>query len=306
MTDELATALEDFGQAYARVEAALATTLAAPDTAFAALVKLDEALTIADRFLPALRRLLAVADPGKDATAQLERVATQLLAVRSKIGEIRSRLLDQQAPAAELAAAKTEYARLRSQLRNLQRDQNLNERLPELRRNVAELSEATSASRMVNLTAQHELKTSLSDWNSMASDLLAQLEPRLAGTYRRAQEKRRELAEKLEAERDAESNLTDCIEELEAASARHEETLKRTEQLLARLRLHAEADRRIVDALRASGIDIAGADLAVGDVDEALRRYEKGLHEIDAALKSQLEIRAAHPSILRLGDAPAG
>jgi len=305
MTNEFAVALEDFGRAFARVEAALPTVLTAPDTAFAGLVELDEALTITDRFLPVLRELLSAADPGEDVTARLESMTTQLVEARSKISEIRARLADLQAPAAEVAAAKAEHARLKSQLRNLRRAQQLHERLPELRRSIAELSEATSADRLATLAAQHELKASISDWNSMASDVLALLEPRLARAYEQAQEKRRELAAKYEAERDAESNLTECLEQLEAASARYEEAVKQTAELLAGLQLYAEADRRMIDALRESGIDVGGADPAVRQVDMALRRHEQGLHEIDAVLKTHLEIRATRAGIFRLGDAPA-
>jgi chromosome segregation ATPase len=305
MSDELTAALSDLGAAYLRLESALTSAMTAPNTAFDGLVKLDEALTVADNFLPRLRELLAAADPGKPATAHVEDRATQLMELRAKISELRSQLAELKPVMGELAAAKAEHARLLKRRKDLQRQQRLNERLPEFQRTVAELSAATRAAQSATAAAEAELKETLDDWTPLASETVEQLEPRLARAYRRAQEKQWELTKKLEAERDAEETLSQLIEQLEGTSERHETARKETEEVVAALSLYAGADRAIVDALRESGIDVGGADPALEEIDAALRRHENGLRKIDFALKQQLQIRDTNPRVRRLGDTPA-
>jgi predicted nucleic acid-binding Zn-ribbon protein len=257
---------------------------------------LDDALGETEVVSRAVPGLLAAADPGPDVGEYVQQREREITEVRRRIAECRQQMDAAAKDENELRDRLAEHDALRARVTELRRLVRLVEVLDEIEGQRLVVEERLLLLRERANGTEQTLERGSAELLRLTQDQLSRLAPSVRTALEEAARKQAELAA-------AEKSLAGAEADVAAASAR-----------LAELGAHADANRRLMEAL-ASFEDDAHAD---GRHLTALERsrvridgIEKRLHEVDTALSRALEAgdRAAGPGravVAWSGEDPAG
>ncbi|MFI2346491.1 hypothetical protein ACH492_05400 [Streptomyces sp. NPDC019443] len=257
---------------------------------------LDDALSETEVVSRAVPGLLAAADPGPDVGEYVQRREREIAEVRRRIAECRQHMDAAAKDENELRDRLAEHDALRARVTELRRLVRLVEVLDDIEGQRLVVEERLLLLRERANGTEQTLERGSAELLRLTQDQLSRLAPSARTALEEAARKQAELAAE-------EKSLAGAEAEVAAASAR-----------LAELGAHADANRRLMEALAS----FEGAAHADGRQLTALERarvlidgIEKRLHEVDTALSRALEVgdRAAGPGravVAWSGEDPAG
>ncbi|MFE7032445.1 hypothetical protein ACFU9Y_19220 [Streptomyces sp. NPDC057621] len=261
--------------------------LARSADAVEAVFLLDDALTEAGPLAAATPGLLRAAKPGPDVEGYVDGRQRELAEARQRIADCRRTLDRVAAGEKDLRARLAEHEELRAHVTELRHLERLVEVLDEIEgqrevveRRVLVLREHTNCT-------ERAVENSSGELLRLTQERLSRLAPEVRTALERAAREQAELAA-------AEEALAGAKEKLAAASAGLALVRREHEVRLAELDAHAQADRRLTEALAAFA-DPAGADsedrTAAERAGALVDGVEEQLREVDAVLRDALDLR---------------
>jgi DNA repair exonuclease SbcCD ATPase subunit len=264
---------------------------------------LDDALRGTEIVSRAVPGLLAAADPGPDVGEYVQQREREIAEVRRRTAECRQQMDAAAKDENELRDRLAEHDALRARVAELRRLERLVEVLDEIEGQRRVVEERLLLLRERANGTEPTLERGSAELLRLTQDQLSRLAPSVSTALEEAARKQAELAA-------AQKSLAGAEADVAAASAR----LAEHEVRLAELGAHADANRRLMEAM-ASFEDATHADgrhlTALERARVLIDGIEKRLHEVDTALSRALEAgdRASGPGravVAWSGEDPAG